>query len=263
MSQSSPSPAAETGSAPASSAGSVEQAQVEQPVDRAVLLRAGLEAVRHQRLERVGVRVDRERHVLERARDDRVGERLAGLGLDRVVDDVRRLVGVVGDPLDGGDVALQQVFDDVRMLLEELGAHEQHRRRELAVLPQVGFVDEHVGAGVDDQTRDPRLGQPRAVELALLEQRERLRVLGRGDVHVAAARGVGLVALVGQPAAQRDVLRVAELRRRDRRAREVGGGCRCPRATTSAAPPVAAPAMMRADSPPDWMKVLIDGLGPM
>ena len=36
-----------------------------------------------------------------------------------------------------------------------------------------------------------------------------------------------------------------------------------PSRTTSAAPPVAAPAMMRADSPPDWMNVLIDGFGPM
>ena len=36
-----------------------------------------------------------------------------------------------------------------------------------------------------------------------------------------------------------------------------------PSATTRAAPPVAAPAMMCADSPPYWMNVLIDGLGPM
>ena len=41
--------------------------------------------------------------------DDGVGERLARLGLDRAVDDGRRLVGVVGDPLHGGDVALEQV----------------------------------------------------------------------------------------------------------------------------------------------------------
>ena len=61
----------------------VEQAQVEQPVDRAVLLRAGREAVLDERLERVGVRVDRERDVLERAVDDLVGQRLAGLRLDR------------------------------------------------------------------------------------------------------------------------------------------------------------------------------------
>jgi len=36
-----------------------------------------------------------------------------------------------------------------------------------------------------------------------------------------------------------------------------------PSRTTRAAPPVAAPATMCADSPPDWMNVLIDGFGPM
>ena len=67
-----------------------------------------VEAVLDERLEGVGVRVDREGHVLERARDDLVGERLAGLRLDARVDHGRRLVGVVGDPLDGRDVALEQ-----------------------------------------------------------------------------------------------------------------------------------------------------------
>ena len=132
--------------------------------------------------------------------------------------------GLSVDPLHGGSVTLEQILDDVGMLLEELGPHEQHGRGELAVLPQVRFVDENVRAGVEDQPRHPRLRQPRAVELTLLEQREGLRVLGGRDVHVAAAGGVGLEALVGQPAAQRHILRVAELRGGDRRAGEVGGG---------------------------------------
>ena len=193
---SSPSPAAETDSAPAAASRPLSRTQIEQPVDRALLLRACLEPVLDERLERVGVRVERERDVLERPRDDLVGERLAGLGLEGRVDHARRLLGVVGDPLDGRDVALQQLLDDVRVLVEEVGAHEQHGCRELAVLPQVGFVHEDVRARIDDQSRHPRLRQPRAVQLALLEQRERLRVLGRSDVHVTASRGVGLEALV-------------------------------------------------------------------
>ena len=138
------------------------------------------------------------------------------------VDHAGRLVGVVGDPLHGGDVPFEQVLDDVGVLLEELGADEQHGGRELAVLPQVRLVDEHVRARVEDQPRHPRLGKPRAVDVALLEQGQRLGVLGRRDAHVAAARGVGLEPLVREPAAQRDILRVAELRRRERRALEVG-----------------------------------------
>jgi hypothetical protein len=40
-------------------------------------------------------------------------------------------------------------------------------------------------------------------------------------------------------------------------------GDEMPSRTTSAAPPIVAPATMRAETPPDWMKVLIDGFGPM
>ena len=88
----------------------------------------------------------------------------------------------------------------------------------------LGFAAPHaVRPGLDDEARRPRLRQPGAVELTVLEQGERLRVLGRRDLHVAAARHIRLQTLRRQPGAQRDVLGVAELRGRQGLALEVGG----------------------------------------
>ena len=162
--------------------------------------------------------------MLEGAGDDRVVEPLAGLRLERGVDDPCCLTGVFFDPAHRSDVPPQQLLHDLGVFFEKLGAHEQHGRGEGTARPQVGLVDEHARTGVEDQAGHPRLGQPRAVEFALLEQGEGLRILSGSDVHIATAGGVGLEALVGEPAAQRDVLSVAELGSRDRRAGEVCRG---------------------------------------
>ena len=90
--------------------------------------------------------------------------------------------------------------------------------------PQVGLVDEHVGAALLDEAGGPGLGHPGAVDVAGDEGGEGVAVGLRLDRHVAAAGVVGLVALVLQPGAQGDVLGVAELRGGERRALEVLGG---------------------------------------
>ena len=126
------------------------------------------------------------------------------------------------EPVHGFDVALQQRLDGRRGARRaNFLLHEQDGGGELAVLPQVLLVDQHLRAGLEHQAGGPRLGQPGAVELAVLEQLEGLGVLGGLDVHVAAAVGVGLVALLAEPGAQRHVLRAAELRRGERLALEV------------------------------------------
>ena len=133
---------------------------------------------------------------------------------------------------------------------------------ELAVGPEVGLVLQHVARRRRGPGARPRAPAPSAGDVALLEERQRLGVVGRRDVHVAAARGVGLVALVIEPDAQRDILRVAELRCREGRAREIVGvddvvaddeRGSAGRGTGDDARRLAA----------DWMKVLIDGFGPM
>src|SRR5439155_26662996 len=62
---------------------------------------------------------------------------------------------------------------------------------------------------------------PRALDLVLPELVERLGVVLRDDRDVTATVGIGLDALLLQPVAQRDVLGVAELGRRELRALEL------------------------------------------
>ncbi len=109
------------------------------------------------------------------------------------------------------------------MLLGERGSHDEHGGGELAVWPQAALVHQFGPAGRHELTR-VRLGQPAAIDLARLELLHRDRVLLRLDVHVAAALGVRLEAVLQQEVAQRDVLRVSELRGRERLALERGYG---------------------------------------
>ena len=83
------------------------------------------------------------------------------------------------------------------------------------------LVDEGVPAALLDQARGPRLGHPGAVDRPGLERRQGVGVVLRCDVHVTATRSVGDVPLLLQPRPQRDVLGVAERRRRQGRAGEV------------------------------------------
>ena len=151
-------------------------------------------------------------------------QRLVGDGLDALVGERLGLVGVALDQVDGGGQPLDDPLHHVGVLLEERGAHDEVGGDVLAVRPQVGFVDQHVGAALLDEAGGPGLGHPGAVDVAGDERGERLAVGLRLDRHVAAAGVVGLVALVLQPGAQGDVLGVAELRGGERLALEVRGG---------------------------------------
>ena len=80
--------------------------------------------------------------------------------------------------------------------------------------PEVPLVDEHHAAGFDEARREG-LGQPAAVDLSGPERLHGRGVrLGEDDDVSAAVLGRGEV-LRGEPVAQRDVLRVAELLRDD------------------------------------------------
>ena len=93
-----------------------------------------------------------------------------------------------------------------------------------AVRPQVGLVDEHVAAALELEAGGEGLGHPGAVDVAGGEGGQGVAV-GLGlDRDVAAAGVVGLEAVVGEEAAQGDVLGVAELRGGQRRAGELLDG---------------------------------------
>ena len=128
-----------------------------------------------------------------------------------VIDEVERL-----------HVTRQERLDDIRVLLEIVLAHD---------------------AGSSSRTRRPATGRARPRAPCRLPRRSRRVAHGSGthapwiwsswkawsvialscgqDRHVATAGGVGLETLLLEVAAQRDVLGVAELRRRDRLALEV------------------------------------------
>src|ERR1700682_974171 len=101
------------------------------------------------------------------------------------------------------------------MGLQKIAAHDQVCGDELALGPEVPLVDEHLATAFDHEAAGPWLRHPRAIDLALLESSERLRVVLRQDVDVAAAGGVGRVSVALEKPAQRDVLRGAKLRIRD------------------------------------------------
>ena len=180
-------------------------------------------------LQRGSDRVEREAQVLPGAGDRLVAERLRGDRFDAGVDGRLGGGGVAVGDLDGVGEADDEGLDHVRMLVQVLGGDDEVGRHEVALGPDVGLVDEHVAAALEHEAGRPRLGHPGAVEGAGLEGGERVGVVLRRDVHVAATAGVGRVALFEQPGPQRDVLGVAERRAGERDAGEVGRRRRCPR----------------------------------
>ena len=200
--------------------------------------------------------------LLPRRRQHLGGDRRPGDGLDGLGHRRLRALGIRGGGVEGGEVALEQRADELGSLLERRGADDQVRGDVRAVVPQVAFVDEDLAAALLDQPGRPRLGHPGAVDLPGHEGLEDLGVLLGLDADVAPTLERRLVALLGEPGPQRDVLGVAELRGGQGRAGEVVGRGDVGRVTRNA-PPEVVPATMRSASPPDWANPLIAGFGPM
>ena len=155
----------------------VQRGHVDEPLEVRLLVRdPGGDAVLGELRERRRERVEAERQLGERPVEHRGRQRGVRELLDRVVRDGLGLGRVRGREVDRLLLAAQQRLDGLRVLLQELGADDQHGGRELAVRPQGLLVDEHLRARVD-QPRAPRLGQPAARELPGLEQVERARVV--------------------------------------------------------------------------------------
>ena len=169
-------------------------------------------------------RVVRERQVLPSRRQHGVAHALLGDLLDLVVD---RLLGVgrVGvHVVVRLHLALEEALHDVGMVGEELRAHDEVRGHELPARPQIALVDEHLTLALDHQARVAHGSGTQAPSMAPdLKASSVWAVVLRQDRHVAAARRVGVEALLLQPGPQGDVLRVAELRGGQLLALEVGG----------------------------------------
>ena len=162
-------------------------------------------------LEGIGEGVHGKCHVGPRRAHYAGGQLPAGEIAKCIVGDLLRLGRVRAQIADGLVQAIQQRLDPLRMCAQEAGPGDEVGGVELALRPQVPLVDKHGSIAFDDQAARPWLRHPRAVDLALLECGQRLRVVLRKDAHVTAAGGVGLEAVVLEKPSQGDVLRAPEL----------------------------------------------------
>ena len=163
-------------------------------------------------LQRRGQRIERERHVRPCRGHDAVRKLLAADACDRRARDRLRLRGVRVEKHDCRVKPLEQSLDALGMVVQELRRDDEVRGDELAVRPKVALIDQHAAAALDHEPAGPGLGQPCAIDLALLESVERHRVVLRQHCHIAAAERVGPESLALQVPAQRHVLGPAELR---------------------------------------------------
>ena len=129
--------------------------------------------------------------------------------------------------------------------------------------PQVALVDEDLAAALVDEARRPRLGHPGAVDVARLERVRASCALSCGRIDTSPPPAVSVSRpLLLQPGAQRDVLGVAELRRRDRLALQVRRASLMSGFTTRNAPPEVAPETIRTPRR-TASNALMVGFGPM
>src|ERR1700746_2880165 len=108
------------------------------------------------------------------------------------------------------------------MRFQEFSVDDKQTDYELAVGPERALVHKQAAVAFVDESRGPRFRSPRGVEI-LPEKKSQLIGMGHGHNLNVAAFVVGLQAMILEPIAQRDVLRVTELRRSDALAVKVFG----------------------------------------
>ncbi len=130
---------------------------------------------------------------------------------------------------------------------------ETSRSRPSTVVTASGLLHQHLAAGLALQPRDPWLDRPDRVDLLLLKERQ--LVCDSASARPAHRRRVCVIFKPAgrKPGARRNILRIAELRRRDLLPRKSAAAFRLlSGCTTRAAPPFAAPATIRTSSPFDF-----------
>src|SRR6266536_2499681 len=124
------------------------------------------------------------------------------------------------DPVRQLEVCADPFLHQIRMSFEEVRVHYQETNDELSVWPQSALVNKKAAVALVNQARGPWFGSPGGIEI-LLEEKGQLVGGGHGNnLHVAALI-IRLHAMIFEPVAQSDILRVAELRRGDTLAVEI------------------------------------------
>ena len=148
----------------------------------------------------------------ERFVENHRSERFAGLLLNLLVQQFLRFGLVSVDPVGEFDVGANPVLHQIGMRALKLCVDHEYADDELAVGPECPFVKEEAAVALMDQAGGPRLRSPRGIEVLFQEQGQLVRI-GHGDNLDVAALVVRLQAVFLKPVAERDILRVAELRR--------------------------------------------------
>ena len=165
-------------------------------------------------------------------------------------------------PVDGIDQAGDQALDESGCSSRKSVATIRWVVDELPVGPQVGLVDQHVSATLEDQAVAHGSGTQAPSMVAGLERGERVGVVLRAGSSRRRRRRCRSrsPAPPARPEARRPGCCPATASRAS--SREVVGRVD-PSGTTSEAPPEVVPDTMRSASPSDCGKPLIAGLGPM
>src|SRR3954454_24635535 len=100
------------------------------------------------------------------------------------------------------------------MRLQELGVDYKQANDELSIWPECAFVDKQAAIAFTNEARGPGLGSPSRIQVLFQKQSELIGIGHGNDLYIAPFV-VRLQAVLLQPIAQCDVLRVPELRRRD------------------------------------------------
>ena len=157
--------------------------------------------------------------------------------LKRLIDQVSRDKGIdrhvlikaleddhVGvDALRQFDVRGEKFLDEFGIRFQEFRADDDVRGDKFSTLPQFALVEKNLAVCLLRQARAPGFRHPRRVNFFFLEQRQNVGIGNRDDLRVAALF-LEFETLLHQPRARSNVLRVAQLRRRDFLAAKIGKG---------------------------------------
>src|SRR5438270_8481657 len=115
------------------------------------------------------------------------------------------------DPVGELDVRADPILYQVGMRVEELRVDYQESDYELPIGPESSFVYKEATVAFPDQAGGPRFRGPRGVEIFFQKKRELVGVGHGDDLHITALV-IRFHAVLLEPVAQGDILRVAELR---------------------------------------------------
>src|SRR5690606_18996966 len=172
-----------------------------------------VERILRNLVQRARYRIVRELYPREPCVQNLLWKRLPRLPLYLPVKNGLRLLGILVYPVRYFQVGFEPRLHKVGMLLQKLRAHYYMRGYVLPVRPEVLLLEQNLAPAFQHEPGYPRLDRPRPVELLFYKQRELVGVRERDDLHSSTLL-LELVAMLGKPGPERDVLRPADGRRR-------------------------------------------------